>query len=137
MKKGMKKLTVRLTDQQHRDLTDAAAEMTNYMKAGGNPFTLERFVVLLIEMGIYSAEKVKDGNIELGIAEAMMAAEQRGCDWAYKHLGKGWTAEEVLEYERQAALMVTAKVIPDKELAAAGITISITDKVEEHPVSER
>lgn len=137
MKKGMKKVTVRLTDQQHRDLTDAAAEMTTYMKASGNPFTLERFVVLLIELGIYSAEKVKDGNIELGIAEAMMAAEMRGCSWAYKHLGKGWTMEEVLEYERQAALLPTAKAVPDEELEAAGITISITDKVEEHPVSER
>lgn len=137
MKRGMKKITIRLTDLQHKDLTEAAAEMTTYMKASGNPFTLERFVVLLIEMGIYSAEKVKDGNIELGIAEAMMAAEQRGCDWAYKHLGKGWTAEEVLEYEREAALMTTARAISQDELDAAGITISITDKVEEHPVSDR
>lgn len=137
MKRGMKKVTIRLTDLQHKDLTDAASEMTNYLKAGGNPFTLERFVVLLIEMGIYSAEKVKDGNIELGISEAMMAAEQRGCDWAYKHLGKGWTTAEVLEYERAAALLPTAKVVPQDELDAAGITITITDKVEVHPVSDR
>lgn len=128
MKKSkMKQVTVRLDNKQYEDLKAAADEMTRYLKATGNPLTLERFVILLIELGIYSAEKVKDGNIELGIAEAMLAAEKRGAEWRDKHLEK--TVDEALEWERGAMLITTAKVIPQEELDAAGITITISDKV--------